>query len=109
MNDGRVTCLACGQPNPPGKRFCGDCGTPLSLACPACGANNPPGKRFCGDCGATLSPAASPSPAPVPPPPQPLVLEEQFSTFPQALPAPVHAQVFAPPKGENRVLALLVA
>jgi class 3 adenylate cyclase/predicted ATPase len=56
-----VTCPSCGSENPAGKRFCGDCGSPLAAGCPACGAENPPDKRFCGDCGAPLS-------APTPPP-----------------------------------------
>jgi class 3 adenylate cyclase/tetratricopeptide (TPR) repeat protein len=57
-----VTCANCGAENPAGKRFCGDCGTPLEAGCPNCGAENPPGKRFCGDCGAPLV-DASPAPA----------------------------------------------
>jgi class 3 adenylate cyclase len=60
-----VTCAACGSENPLGKRFCGDCGTPLGSACPSCGAENPPDKRFCGDCGTPLGAAAGPA-APAP-------------------------------------------
>jgi class 3 adenylate cyclase/tetratricopeptide (TPR) repeat protein len=55
-----VTCTACGNENPAGKRFCGDCGEPLGSACPSCGAENPPDKRFCGDCGTPLAAAAAP-------------------------------------------------
>jgi class 3 adenylate cyclase/predicted ATPase len=58
-----VTCAACGNENPAGKRFCGDCGAPLGAACPSCGAENPPDKRFCGDCGTPLG-ATPPTPAP---------------------------------------------
>ncbi|HEY2777708.1 MAG TPA: adenylate/guanylate cyclase domain-containing protein [Gaiellaceae bacterium] len=58
-----MTCAACGNENPAGKRFCGDCGAPLGAACPSCGAENPPDKRFCGDCGATLD-VATPAPTP---------------------------------------------
>ncbi|HTW98889.1 MAG TPA: adenylate/guanylate cyclase domain-containing protein, partial [Acidimicrobiales bacterium] len=49
-----VRCTACGSSNPPGKRFCGDCGSPLTSSCPSCGEPVEPGKRFCGDCGAAL-------------------------------------------------------
>jgi class 3 adenylate cyclase/tetratricopeptide (TPR) repeat protein len=56
-----VFCSGCGADNPAGKRFCGDCGSPLAAACAACGAINPPDKRFCGDCGSPLSVAAMPS------------------------------------------------
>jgi len=50
-----LVCTSCRIENPPGKRFCGDCGAPLASACPTCGATNPPGKRFCGDCGTVLA------------------------------------------------------
>jgi class 3 adenylate cyclase/predicted ATPase len=58
-------CLTCGAKNPDGKRFCGDCGSPLAAGCPSCGAENPPGNKFCGDCGAPLTavaPVAEPKP-----------------------------------------------
>jgi class 3 adenylate cyclase len=64
-------CSRCGSDNPADKRFCGDCGAPLTARCPKCGAENPPGQRFCGDCGtalstrnATVQPASSHSSAP---------------------------------------------
>ena len=49
-----MCCSKCQSDNPTGKRFCGDCGAPLTSPCRQCGAENPPGKRFCGDCGTTL-------------------------------------------------------
>ena len=48
------TCPACGFENPPGMRFCGQCGAALPVRCPACDASNPPENRFCGQCGAAL-------------------------------------------------------
>jgi class 3 adenylate cyclase/tetratricopeptide (TPR) repeat protein len=55
-----MLCSKCGVENPPGKKFCGDCGAPLANLCPKCGADSPPGKRFCGECGAALgAPAAA--------------------------------------------------
>ena len=60
-----LDCPSCGAENAEGKRFCGDCGTPLVLRCPACGAESPPGKKFCGDCGADLTkPSAASAPSP---------------------------------------------
>ena len=53
-------CANCGAENPPDKRFCGDCGSPLAAVCEACGAENPPGKRFCGDCGAPIDEVSAP-------------------------------------------------
>jgi class 3 adenylate cyclase len=49
-----MRCANCGSENPLGKKFCGDCGSPLANRCTQCGADNPPGKPFCGDCGAAL-------------------------------------------------------
>src|SRR5262249_15202373 len=54
-----MECPSCGAVNPDGKKFCGDCGTPLPTRCAACGAENPPGKKFCADCGAALTTRAS--------------------------------------------------
>ena len=39
-----MECPSCGAANLEGKKFCGDCGTPLRVHCTACGAENPPGK-----------------------------------------------------------------
>jgi class 3 adenylate cyclase len=60
---GTLRCAKCGGDNPAAKRFCGDCGAPLTNRCPKCGAENPPGKHYCGDCGTAL-PAKSASPQP---------------------------------------------
>jgi class 3 adenylate cyclase/predicted ATPase len=66
-----MECPGCGAANPEGKKFCGDCGTPLAVRCTVCEVENPPGKKFCADCGAALTiraagataEAASPPPA----------------------------------------------
>src|SRR5215475_11542621 len=58
-----MECPSCGTANLDGKKFCGDCGTPLPMRCSACGATNPPGKKFCGDCGAMLANRVSAVPA----------------------------------------------
>src|ERR1700704_4337013 len=49
---GRMICPRCGANVASGKKFCGDCGSPLPWQCSACGSDNPPDKRFCADCGA---------------------------------------------------------
>ena len=56
-----VSCAACGSANETGRKFCGECGSPLSSACPSCGTPNAPGVKFCGECGTAL--AATPAPA----------------------------------------------
>ncbi len=62
-----MRCSNCGSENADGKKFCGDCGTPLANRCPKCSVVNPSGKSFCGDCGAALTPTntAAEPPAPV--------------------------------------------
>src|SRR5208282_5349772 len=56
-----MRCTKCGTESTTGKKFCAECGTPLSSRCPKCGADNGPTAKFCEDCGAPLgSPAASP-------------------------------------------------
>jgi membrane protease subunit (stomatin/prohibitin family) len=55
-----VMCKGCGQPNPPGAKFCNACGQAMTLpgiACPACKAINAEGARFCNACGAPMVPA----------------------------------------------------
>src|SRR5262245_63961393 len=59
-------CPACGEENLGGRKFCGECGSPLALLCPECGTANPPGVKFCGECGHQLQAAAA---APVEPAP----------------------------------------
>lgn len=58
-----LTCSKCGSPLPPGKKFCGNCGTPAGslvtikppstsrMMCPKCEILVAPGKKFCGRCG----------------------------------------------------------
>ena len=48
-------CSTCGFENPPGVRFCGQCGAVLFRSCPACGAENPSRNRFCGQCGGPMA------------------------------------------------------
>lgn len=52
------TCPGCGHENPPGTKFCQECGEKLMTAaaakCPKCGLVNAPGTKFCGDCGTRL-------------------------------------------------------
>ncbi len=54
-----MTCGACGTENEGGRKFCGECGAPLSRACSDCGTPNPPGVKFCGECGRSLVAEAS--------------------------------------------------
>ena len=49
-----MQCLHCQFDNPPGVKFCGQCGAKLAAPCPQCGAENPSGFKFCGECGSPL-------------------------------------------------------
>lgn len=49
-----MRCAQCQFDNPPGMKFCVECGTALALRCPACGAENQPSFKFCGQCGTGL-------------------------------------------------------
>lgn len=57
-----MNCGTCGTPNDPGRKFCVECGTRLTVACPSCGTPNPGSGKFCGECGTPL--AAAPTAAP---------------------------------------------
>ena len=65
-----MECPKCLHENPPGKKFCGKCGTALNLICPSCQSENPAENQFCGECGRDLSvpltPTSQPSPTAVP-------------------------------------------
>ncbi|HEX5466965.1 MAG TPA: adenylate/guanylate cyclase domain-containing protein [Candidatus Limnocylindrales bacterium] len=56
-------CGSCGTENPSGRKFCGECGSPLPPTCPACGAQAEAGQKFCGQCGSTLGDGPRASPA----------------------------------------------
>lgn len=49
-----MNCSGCGKPNREGRRFCGNCGAPLTVACAGCGFANEADERFCGGCGSPL-------------------------------------------------------
>jgi class 3 adenylate cyclase/tetratricopeptide (TPR) repeat protein len=60
-----MRCTTCHTDNREGRRFCSECGSPLSVVCSSCGGANEPGDRFCGDCGTALNGApATSGPAP---------------------------------------------
>jgi len=56
-----VLCPQCRFDNRASIGFCEECGAKLDVACPSCGAAVPPGRKFCGTCGKPLT--AHPAPA----------------------------------------------
>ena len=89
-----VRCTNCGVENPPGARFCDQCGAALAPtagvpapgagACPQCGASVLPGELFCDNCGEALT-ASSPTAG------------TPAAAAPPAMPATVPAVPVAPP------------
>src|SRR5262245_7097402 len=55
-----MRCASCGFENPEGKKFCHQCGSPLTNRCPSCQSDNPPDAKFCGDCGTALGGTGQP-------------------------------------------------
>ena len=49
-----MRCAKCGTENTSGRKFCPECGSPLSRRCAKCSAQNSPTAKFCEDCGAPL-------------------------------------------------------
>ncbi|MDT7870697.1 MAG: SPFH domain-containing protein [Thermoproteus sp.] len=51
-----AVCPRCGFVNPPGAKFCMNCGAqlPQEKICPKCGFKNPPTAKFCMNCGSPL-------------------------------------------------------
>jgi class 3 adenylate cyclase/tetratricopeptide (TPR) repeat protein len=54
-----MVCSNCGFENEAGRKFCGECGSPLTVPCPSCGTPNAPGMKFCGECGSSLAGSAA--------------------------------------------------
>src|SRR6266851_546998 len=53
----RMRCSKCGTKGIPGKKFCAECGSPLSNRCSNCNSDNAPDAKFCADCGRELGKA----------------------------------------------------
>jgi len=50
-----MRCSKCGTASIPGKKFCAECGNPLSNRCANCNSDNAPNAKFCADCGSALA------------------------------------------------------
>jgi class 3 adenylate cyclase/tetratricopeptide (TPR) repeat protein len=55
-----MICRGCGAENGGARKFCLECGSPLTGMCSSCGAANEPSAKFCGDCGIALTTAVAP-------------------------------------------------
>lgn len=77
-------------------RFCGSCGTRLTVACAECGFANPRDYRFCGMCGTRLSVDAT----------QPLIEQPVF--LPKTEDEPFLPAEISPLEGERRVVTVIL-
>lgn len=75
-----MKCPHCHFDNPPGMKFCGECGSKLGVPpCPQCGSENPPGFKFCGECGSPLAASARPPVEEPPEPPRPAPVLQSYT------------------------------
>ena len=52
--ENEVICPNCNSANDKGKKFCKNCGSPLTAVCPQCGAEVADGIAFCTECGSPM-------------------------------------------------------
>src|SRR5688572_15827977 len=91
-----MNCPSCGFNNPSGMRFCGSCGTRLTVACVECGFANPLDYRFCGMCGTRLSADAV----------QPVIEQPVF--LPKMEDEPLLPEESSSLEGERRVVTVIL-
>src|SRR6266581_3706368 len=99
-----MRCASCGFDNPPGLKFCEECGTPLLRLCPSCGQPVRPTAKFCGACGTTLGAAGKPAPAKGRKPKD--AKTPGPAPRPKRRPTPTRSQV-ATPEAERRQLTVM--
>jgi ribosomal protein L40E len=80
-----MRCPQCGHENAAEMKFCGECGSRLTVLCRECGARNAPAQKFCGECGARLGSEASSRQFPSPDAYTPKHLAEKILTSKTAL------------------------
>jgi class 3 adenylate cyclase/tetratricopeptide (TPR) repeat protein len=80
-----MRCPQCGHENAADMKFCGECGTRLTVLCRECGARNAPAQKFCGECGVRLGSETSSRQFPSPDAYTPKHLAERILTSKTAL------------------------
>jgi class 3 adenylate cyclase/tetratricopeptide (TPR) repeat protein len=99
-----MKCRKCEFENPPGMKFCGECGTKLEAVCPNCEASNPPEFKFCGECGHNL--ASPPDTAP----PKDLSFDEKLAKIQKYLPGGLTEKILSQRdriEGERRHVTIM--
>ena len=98
-----LTCATCGNDEPAGSQFCGNCGAPFvaadsyradaaasrgaMLTCATCGNEEPEGAWFCGTCGSAFAPTLRAALAPETPSPT-TAADEPMTAAPPPTPQP---------------------
>ena len=95
-----MRCTKCGTESTTSKRFCTECGNPLSRRCPKCAADNKPTSKFCEECGTALTGDAASAAASTP---------EAASTAPNIRLAPEQSDVSTTIEGERKTVTALFA
>lgn len=54
-NENQTICPNCHSVNGKDKKFCSNCGSPLTSSCPNCGADVAPDTKFCTECGSPMT------------------------------------------------------
>ncbi|MGO9569689.1 MAG: AAA family ATPase, partial [Desulfomonilaceae bacterium] len=90
--------------NPPGTKFCNECGSKLEVVCPRCTKPNLPGSKFCGECGHNLTP---PDEAPSP---KDLSFDEKLAKIQKYLPSGLTEKILSQRdriEGERRHVTIM--
>jgi class 3 adenylate cyclase len=95
-----MRCIKCGTESTGAKRFCAECGSPLSNRCPKCAADNKPTSKFCEECGTALAGHGVPSATGSP---------QASSTDPKIRVAPEQADAPSTAEGERKTVTALFA
>lgn len=73
-----MTCGVCGTENRADRKFCKECGNPLSVVCAHCGTENDADDKYCGNCGQQLGESVAPVPVTSEAPEVPAITEKRF-------------------------------
>ncbi|MBY0449461.1 MAG: zinc ribbon domain-containing protein [Cyanobacteria bacterium] len=89
-------CVYCHQELLPDAKYCGGCGSPVTLQCGVCGFKNLPEQTFCGSCASPLKPDNTvPDQSPSPPQSRPPISPSGMPV-PQAVPQDTDTQKQTP-------------
>ena len=99
-----MICRKCQFENPAGIKFCGECGTEITLGCPSCSSFNPPQFKFCGECGHSLIPSQEPLA------PRDLSFDEKLAKIQKYLPSGLTQKILSQKdriEGERRHVTIM--